>query len=181
MVQRRLNRNSKMVMIVKKKKIAAVDFNPKSLLGQPADVARKVLGVVGGIAQGLTESISVTGEIFVGLRGAFRFEPSDGGEILTASVLWLPTGFDDDVKALLSSTDAEGVPNGPDEVQFVYEIAVRRAGNPAGYTWEAAPMLNLEAAEKSDPVAALFLEARPKVGELEHHAGAAVDKKAAAK
>ena len=152
-----------------------------TMIVQTKKIARKVLGVVGGIAQGLTESLSVTGEVFVGLRGAFRFEPADGGEILTASVLWLPTGFDDDIKALLSAADENGVPNGPEEVQFVYEIAVRRAGNPAGYTWEAAPMLNLEAAEKADPVATLFFEARPKPLEIAHHDGKAVDKKPAAK
>ena len=144
-----------MATLVKKKKIAAADFNPKALLGMDKDVQRKVLGVVGGIANGLTEAASPTGDVFVGLRGAFRFEPSDGTETLVAPVLWLPTGFDDDIKALLTAED------GPEEVQFVYEIATRRAGNPQGYTWEAAPMLNLDAAEKADPVAALFAAAKP--------------------
>ena len=158
------------MQIVKKKKIAAADFNPKALLGQPQDVVRLVLGVIGGVANGLAEAVAPTGEVFVGLRGAFRFEPREGDEILTAPVLWLPTGFDDDVKALLTAE------NGPDDVQFVYEIAVRRTGNPAGYTWEAAPMLNLEAAAKADPVAALFAEAKGQaVAAIEHKA---VDKAA---
>ena len=74
--------------------------------GVPAAAA-----VVGGIANGLAEALSPTGEVFVGLRGAFRFEPVDGSEVLTAPVLWLPTGFDDDIKTLLTPDSETGEPN----------------------------------------------------------------------
>ena len=135
------------------KKIAAKDFKGGAILTRPETETSLKLGIIGGIATAIAKTEAPDGSVVEGLRGAFRFEDAAGSSI-TAPVLYMPGGLDDDVKAL--------VKGGASSVKFVYELTANRVAGGAGYDFTAAPLRDLVKAEEADPVAALFDSVKPK-------------------
>lgn len=141
---------------------------PALIKGQDEGVKSMVLGTLIGRATGFTERKSPKdGQIFEGLSGNFRSVPADPKrEELESGVLFIPDAFHNIIADQLrprkkTDTNPDGDPNAC--IEFIFEITVIRAKNPAGYSWDFRPLMG----EVKNPLDELF-------GRLQEHQKAAI-------
>lgn len=120
--------------------------------------ARIPVGYIFGRVTGTVDLKNADDSVFVALRGTFEGESILNGEIIKAGVLTLPSGFHDMMLEnwrAVSKPAKEGGP-GAEAMEFAYQFIADRADNPAGYTWQALPMIKPQNAP--DPLALLRQE-----------------------
>ena len=139
-----------------KKKMSGKDFNPKQILGAPAEVREIALGVLMGVAETVSKTTSEQGEVLKGLSGKFIFKSNNKEQASDAAafVFWPPSGcLGDVVTAVEGTKDSAGktITEGV-KTEFAFVVHVLRANNPAGYEWGFTPLL---APSEADPLEAL--------------------------
>lgn len=144
-----------------KSKLSLKDVcDPHVILTQPDTVRRLELGGIIGKATGLTERTDdKTGEVSIGLRGAFRTLPNKienvaDREPMESNILWLPDFAHAPIEALLRKNMDSPSPDKNFAVNLGMKITVSRANNPQGYSWEIQPM----SAEGHNPLDDLQVE-----------------------
>lgn len=141
-------------LILKAKLVPKDIDNPKKIAALKDDVQTFVLGQIFGIATEVVERLmpqpngdTVT---FYGLGGQFKAIPADETRpIVQSGVMFLPS-----IGILEKIADA--LEAGETDIKLAFEIAVRRASNPAGYEWVFSPLMDVE--DPSDPLTILQTE-----------------------
>jgi len=140
-------------------KVSLTTFAPKAYAGQmavangPTSIA---LGVIVGIANKIVTGKQADGvTTYEGMGGNFEVNFATGEEQVRAGKCFLPESFMDPILDLLRVPVFEdgkaGKPKA-ESVQFAYKVAIIKAANPAGYSWELTPLMD---ADEADPLAAL--------------------------
>lgn len=151
-----------------KTKVTFTDFRPKRVHALPKDEERLELGTIIGVATGIKEGKMPDGiTTYEGLSGNFELTPNDDTPI-RSGICFMPEGFMEPIlEQLRDEVDNEGVivRDGASSVRFAFTVSVFKADNPAGYSWEATPLI--EVAE-NDPLSELrMLTQAPAVAEIE--------------
>ena len=115
--------------------------------GQSSPIAR-IYGIASGIKQVVDKN---RGDVYESITGDFEGVNLKTGAIYQASVLYLPSGIHGLLEnAVKSTVDADTGKQSYNSVKFALEIAVVKAKNPAGYSYEAK---SLVPAVVDDPLA----------------------------
>ncbi len=103
----------------------------------------RVYGIASGI-KGFTNG--QTGEVAFALMGDFEGVNIETGKVFRSGKLFLPGGIHESLTGPFMADDPVT------SLKFALEFEVVKAGNPAGYTWRAKPLI---AAAQNDPLASL--------------------------
>lgn len=96
--------------------------------------AKREIGTVIGRATDIKVIKMPNGDTYSGLRGSFEATNAETGEVTTAGICYLPSGFHDGV---LSKLEQEGVAS----VDFAYRVYSIPASNPQGFSYAMEPLL----------------------------------------
>ena len=137
----------------------------KTIGADPAKgkTGRVHLARIFGIASGIKVAKGTNGDILYGVTGDFRGQIPDAPEdTYQSGVLYLPSGINE---LLLQAVDSGEVDknNKPvfREVKFAFDIFSKPASNPAGYQYEATPVID---AKETDAMSELSSQLPPMPG-----------------
>lgn len=129
--------------------------NPKKLPAIEDKTIQKLdLGRIFGIASEVVERTAQDGTTKIrGMGGSFEAEPFDETMPISQSgICYLPDFIMNQMLEILAAKDKDGKRiNG--SLQFAFKVAVVRAENPQGYSWEFTPIT--EVGKAPDPLAQL--------------------------
>jgi hypothetical protein len=126
--------------VLKKPKLTVKDLgNPKLVT---SDNPKLILGKILGTATGTKEKVDNKGEVFIAIVGSFEGIRGEDGQRIQSGVLYLPSGFHDEIVAQLKSPDVS-------DVVFAFEVMAHTASNAIGYSYA---MRNLLPAMPDDPL-----------------------------
>lgn len=135
--------------IVAKLTVATMKFEPARAKSEGKKV---FLGRIMGIADGLKTVKAANGDVHTAITGTFLGLNAKTQDEYRSGVLYLPTGIHDLVQnAVDAGLDENGKPTYT-AVEFGIDLYAVPAGTPAGYSYEANPVIQ---AQESDPVAEL--------------------------
>lgn len=147
-----------MAITIKSKIVPGKDLgNPSAVKSLPEGQNRLVLGIVFGEVTKLVTRTMPTGQIYEGFGGTFEALPADNKLPPTRSgVLYLPDGFAELIRDPFKKMQEESKSDDNDgtdvRLQFGFEVAAVKDGNPQGYSWQYIP---LGEPAKADPLATL--------------------------
>lgn len=149
---------------IKSKIVPGKDLgNPKAIAVLPETVRHLLMGTVMGRVEKLIQRTMPTGETYEGLSGYFEAIPANPElPVVQSGVCYLPAGFFELVAGPL--TEAKKA-NPEATLDFVFEVAVVRDGNPQGYSWQYTPKM---AQTSADPLAHLRVVLAPAAAQIEN-------------
>lgn len=139
-----------MSKILPKMSVKTLGANPKKAAA--GDNLRIPLIRVLGVASGIKAATDARGDPVFGLTGQFEGTNIETGETAQSGVLYLPGGIQELLQGPLETAIAD---DKNARIQFAYDIFAVSASNPAGYSFEAE---NLIEVEREDPFAAMRAE-----------------------
>ena len=137
-----------MSKILPKMSVKTLGSNPKAA-ATLKDGERLHLIRVLGVASGIKAAVDTRGEPVFGLTGQFEGTNVATGENAQSGVLYLPGGIQELLQGPLEQAIAD---DKNARIQFAFDIYAVKASNPAGYSFEAE---NLVDVEREDPFAAM--------------------------
>lgn len=146
------------VNIISKLSVKTMGCNPA--LGKEGRVH---IARIFGVASGIKTAKGQNGDPVMGLTGDFRGQrPDKPGDTWQSGVLYLPSGINE---LVLDAVDTGEVDKNDKpiyaEVQFAFDIFAKPASNPAGYQYEASPVID---AKETDKMAELAAQLPPMPG-----------------
>lgn len=123
--------------------------NPKKIHAAPESQRALDLAVILGEASGIKQvDDPAHGTIHEALTGRFQATNCETGDVVRSGMLYLPKGIHETVTAAVKKAE-DG-----DVVRFALRVRSVRAENPAGYSYEAVPLLKPEESDPLDKLAA---------------------------
>lgn len=124
------------VRLVSKISMKNAGRNPKAIHGLPKEQRYLRLCIIIGEASGIKQVDDPThGTVHEALVGRFQSTDAETGDQVRSGMLYLPKGIHETITSAVKAA-AEG-----ELVRFALEMRAVRADNPAGYTYEAVPLL----------------------------------------
>ena len=136
---------------IKSKIVPGKDLgNPKAIAVLPESVRILMMGTIMGRVEKIIARTMPTGETYEGLSGYFEAIPANVElPVVQSGVCYLPAGFFE----LVANPLMDAKKSNPEAtLDFVFEVAVVRDGNPQGYSWQYTPKM---AQTSADPLAHL--------------------------
>lgn len=139
------------VNIIAKLSVKTMGCNPA--LGKEGRVH---IARIFGVANGIKIAKGTNGDILYGVTGDFRGQrPDKPGETWQSGVLYLPAGINE---LVLNAVDTGEVDKNDKpvyaEIQFAFDVFSKPASNPAGYQYEATPIVDAKETDKMAELAA---------------------------
>lgn len=124
--------------IISKLSLGTMGIKGAAILGQPESIKRLLVATIfGKVGGSKTVEDKLTGQVHTPLTGTFQgINHLNENKEYQSGLLYLPGGVHDQ---LLNA--ANKLMDESEEIDFALEIYAVRAGNAAGYSYEATPLL----------------------------------------